>query len=117
MSLPLPSSLHRIGLADDTEDIHYVHTLMTGAGIKSGGGEGSRVWGYTILVDVSEREAARALIVQSHRFRTGDLHVFMLEHPGPSNRKWHKDDLSAMLEWRGASPWTRRFGPSPRLLR
>jgi len=100
MSLPPVSTLHRIGVADDVDDIHYVHDLFREGGIKSGGGEGSRVWGYAIFVEESEREGARALILGSHRYRTGDLHVFMFEHPGPSNRRCPEEDIAALFDWR-----------------
>jgi len=102
MSPPLPSSLLRLGLADDTGDFHYVHDLLQQAGVKSATGEGSRVWGYTIIVEASELQPARDLIFQSHRYRTGDLHVFMLEHCGPINRKWEEEDVKRMLDWRGS---------------
>ena len=99
-SLPPVSSLHDIGHADDWDDICYVDGLFLEGGIKSGGGEGSRIAGYTISVEESECEKARALILGSHRYRTGDLHVFMFAYPGAWNLGWHEEDRAALTDWR-----------------
>ena len=100
-SLPPANSLHDIGQADDWDDISYIHDLFLEGGIKSGGGEGSGIGGYSIAVEESECEKARALILGSHRYRTGDLHVFLFAHPGACGRGWHEEDRAALSDWRG----------------
>ncbi len=66
------------GIADDKSDLSYAIDVLQQAGIECGA-EGSRIWAYTLLS--ADPHRAQQVISASHRYRTGDLHVFLVERP------------------------------------
>src|SRR4051812_48676413 len=101
-------SARTFAVADDSGDAIYVIELLEAEG-QSSGSEGNRTAGYWLTA--VDPEKARACIMRSVRFRTGDLRVFFLQHP--QVRSIHEDDSQASSEWRSA---LRRLDEAAKLL-
>jgi hypothetical protein len=84
-------------IADDIPDSDYTIEVLSAAGVDASA-EGSRVWGYMMFATDPNR--AQSVLSQSHRFRTGDLHLFFLQHPRSITREFHPDDIRGFHEWR-----------------
>jgi hypothetical protein len=89
--------MNYFAIADDGPDLDYALEVLSAAGIEASA-DGSRIGGYMIYATDPNR--AQSVISQSHRFRTGDLHVFFLQHPRVNTRQLHDDDLRRYHEWR-----------------
>lgn len=84
-------------IAQDTPDRALAGEVLAAAGVEMTA-EGSRTRGYSLCVNDPDR--ARNAISCSHRFRTGDLRLFLLQYPLCLSQRMHPDDVRGFWEWR-----------------
>ena len=84
-------------MAQDIPDLDLAREVLATAGVELTA-EGSRIHGYSLCVDDPDR--ARSAISSSHRFRTGDLRLFLLQYPLCLSQRMHPDDVRGFWEWR-----------------
>ncbi len=89
--------MNAFAIADDVPDHDYAIEVLSAAGIEASA-EGSRFWGYVMFATDPNR--AQSIVSQSHRFRTGDLHLFLLQYPRAHTRQFHPEDVRRFHEWR-----------------
>lgn len=84
-------------MAPDVPDLSLAREVLAAAGVELAS-EGSRTRGYSLCVD--DPDQARCAITCSHRFRTGDLRLFLLQYPRWLSQRMHPDDVRGFWEWR-----------------
>jgi hypothetical protein len=84
-------------IAPDIPDLALAREVLAAAGVEMTA-EGSRTRGCSLCVDDPDR--ARNAISCSHRFRTGDLRLFLLQYPRLLSQPMHPDDVRGFWEWR-----------------
>jgi hypothetical protein len=89
--------MNAFAIAHDIPDCDHAIQVLSAAGIEASA-EGSRVGGYVLFATDPNR--AQSVVSQSHRFRTGDLHLLFLQHPRAAARQLHPDDIRRYHEWR-----------------
>jgi hypothetical protein len=90
----------RLGVADHIDDLHRVLDIGKAAGVAIIPEDGSGAAAYSFSIEEREWARARAALSASHLFRSGDLHVFLHDHPIPRDRKLTKEEHAAYSTWR-----------------
>jgi hypothetical protein len=92
----------QLGIADATADLHYVIEICKADGLTVLPDDGSGTAGYAFGIRTTDWARARGLISASHRFRSGDLHVFLFDQAIPNGQQLSKAVQRGFLTWRGS---------------
>src|SRR3954468_21339209 len=90
----------RLGIADHIDDLHQVFDIGKAAGVTIIPEDGSGAAAYAFSIDEREWACAHGALSAAHRFRSGDLHVFLHAHIIPRDRKLTEEEQAAYSNWR-----------------
>ena len=90
----------RLGIADNINDLHRVREIGKVAGLNIIPDDGSGVAAYPFSIDEIEWDRACHVLMSSHLFRTGDLHVFIYTRKIPCDKKRSAEEDAEYSNWR-----------------
>ncbi|WP_138223336.1 hypothetical protein [Nibricoccus aquaticus] len=109
----IPQTNSRLGIAETTDDLHRVVAVCRAAEINLHPEDGNSGIGYAFTVSTNEWANAQRLITASHRFRSGDLRVFLFDHPIPQDMPLRKEVWNEYSSWRVSLRHKDRPAPDP----